>query len=103
MGEVKIERSQDRGGKVGIGLHEPNRRVKGLKGKNISWYKKKYFLADDKSERSTETREKSSNANLEKLISNQPRKMSEQNIQETSTQQESDLSNGECVELVKSR
>jgi len=29
--------------------------------------------------------------------------MSEQNIQETSTQPESDLSNGECVELVKSR
>ena len=64
---------------------------------------KNYSLADDKSGRSTETREKSSNANLEKLISNQPRKMSEQNIQETSTQQESDLSNGECVELVKSR
>ena len=64
---------------------------------------KNYSLADDKSERSTETREKSSNANLEKLTWNQLGKMSEQNMQETSTQQESDLSNGECVELVKSR
>ena len=43
MGEVKIERSQDRGGKVGIGLPEPNRSVKGLKGKNISWCKKITF------------------------------------------------------------
>jgi len=40
LGRSKKERSQDRGGKLGISLHEPNRSVKGLKEKNISWCKK---------------------------------------------------------------